>query len=182
MTVTKYRENTAGHSYLSVEIEHNTIYQIKNFSRLIFTCTWFSIRAHPWGKIGHLLSFSPAGAIFESYHQDVLIILNLHTQKKGALLHFRTPLRVRVRATVKLLAAFFHDESSITIRGVRKCNSAEESSFSFIMKKIRREDIATVPSYIHLLKSKFFYCKTLLNQSSYSVFHKLSNKEILVIL
>ena len=37
------------------------------------------------------------------------------------------PPRVRVRATVKLLAAFFHDESSITIGGgrVRKCNSAE---------------------------------------------------------
>ena len=27
------------------------------------------------------------------------------------------PPRVRVRATVKLSAAFFHDESSITIRG-----------------------------------------------------------------
>ena len=34
-----------------------------------------------------------------------------------ALLHFRTPPRVRVRATVKLSAAFFHDESSITIGG-----------------------------------------------------------------
>ena len=33
----------------------------------------------------------------------------------SALLHFRTPPRVRVRATVKLSAAFFHDESSITI-------------------------------------------------------------------
>ena len=44
----------------------------------------------------------------------------------SALLHFRTPPRVRVRATVKLSAAFFHDESSITIGGggVRKCNSA----------------------------------------------------------
>ena len=31
------------------------------------------------------------------------------------LLHFRTPLaRVRARATVKLSAAFFHNESSIT--------------------------------------------------------------------
>ena len=35
----------------------------------------------------------------------------------SALLHFRTPPRVRVRATVKLSAAFFHDESSITIGG-----------------------------------------------------------------
>ena len=35
------------------------------------------------------------------------------------------PPRVRVRAAVKLSAAFFHDESSITIGGVRKCNSAE---------------------------------------------------------
>ena len=33
------------------------------------------------------------------------------------------PLRVRVRATVKHSAAFFHDESSITIEGIRKCNS-----------------------------------------------------------
>ena len=33
----------------------------------------------------------------------------------SALLHFHTPPRVRVRATVKLSAAFFHDESSITI-------------------------------------------------------------------
>ena len=35
------------------------------------------------------------------------------------LLHFRTPPppRVRVRATVKLSAVFFHDESSITIGG-----------------------------------------------------------------
>ena len=38
--------------------------------------------------------------------------------KNLALLHFRTPLgRFRVRATVKLSAAFFHDESSITIGG-----------------------------------------------------------------
>ena len=34
------------------------------------------------------------------------------------------PPRVRVRATVKLSAAFFHDESSIIVGGVRKCNSA----------------------------------------------------------
>ena len=34
------------------------------------------------------------------------------------------PPRVRVRATVKLSAAFFNDESSVTIGGVRKCNSA----------------------------------------------------------
>ena len=33
------------------------------------------------------------------------------------------PPRVRVRATAKLSAAFFHDESSVTIGGVRKCNS-----------------------------------------------------------
>ena len=38
--------------------------------------------------------------------------------------------RVRVRATVKLSAAFFNDESSITIGGgVRKCNSAEFFTF-----------------------------------------------------
>ena len=34
------------------------------------------------------------------------------------------PPRVRVRATAKLSAAFFHDKSSITKGGVRKCNSA----------------------------------------------------------
>ena len=33
------------------------------------------------------------------------------------------PPRVRVTATVKLSAAFLHDESSITKEGVRKCNS-----------------------------------------------------------
>ena len=32
-----------------------------------------------------------------------------------ALLHFCTPPRVRVRATVKLSDALFHDQSSITI-------------------------------------------------------------------
>ena len=37
----------------------------------------------------------------------------------STLLHFRTPLRVRVRATVKLSAAFFNDESSITIGGMK---------------------------------------------------------------
>ena len=37
-----------------------------------------------------------------------------------ALLHFRTPPRVRVRAMVKLSAAFFHDESSVTTIGGTK--------------------------------------------------------------
>ena len=41
------------------------------------------------------------------------------------------PPRVRVRAMVKLSAAFFHDESSIAIGGVRKCNSASR----FLIKK-----------------------------------------------
>ena len=36
-----------------------------------------------------------------------------------ALLHFRTPPKVRVRAMAKLSAAFFHDESSITIGGTK---------------------------------------------------------------
>ena len=40
------------------------------------------------------------------------------------------PSRVRVRATVKLSAAFFHDESSITIGGVRKSNSALKYRYS----------------------------------------------------
>ena len=34
----------------------------------------------------------------------------------GAIALLYSP-RIRVRATVKLLAAFFHDESSITIKG-----------------------------------------------------------------
>ena len=50
--------------------------------------------------------------------------------KKVSLLHFCTPLRVRVRATVKLSSAvFFHDESSITKGGgggVQKCNSTKK--------------------------------------------------------
>ena len=56
-----------------------------------------------------------------------------HDTKKGVL-HFRTPPRVRVRATVKLSAAFFHDESSITIGGggVGKCNSAPRSTLFFM--------------------------------------------------
>ena len=37
----------------------------------------------------------------------------------------------RVRVTVKLSAAFFNDESSITIEGVRKCNGAEKIMWSF---------------------------------------------------
>ena len=43
------------------------------------------------------------------------------------------PPRVRDRVTVKLSAVFFHDESSITIGGVRKCNSAYFSSFLLIL-------------------------------------------------
>ena len=40
-------------------------------------------------------------------------------RKKGAIA-LSYPRRVRVRATVKLSAAFFHDESSITIGGGTK--------------------------------------------------------------
>ena len=40
-------------------------------------------------------------------------------RKKGAIALLYPP-RVRVRATVKLSAAFFHDESSITIGGGTK--------------------------------------------------------------
>ena len=36
------------------------------------------------------------------------------------------PSRVRVRATVKLSAAFLYDESSITKEGVRKSNSDDK--------------------------------------------------------
>ena len=48
---------------------------------------------------------------------------NLDNLQNGAIA-LSYPPRVRVRATAKLSAAFFHDESSITIGGVRKCNSA----------------------------------------------------------
>ena len=51
------------------------------------------------------------------------------------------PPRVRVRATVKLSATFFYNESSITKRGgIRKCNSPEISSvlsfLEYIYKKV----------------------------------------------
>ena len=50
--------------------------------------------------------------------------------KKGAVALSYSP-RVRVRATVKLSAAFFNDESSIPIGegGVRKCNSTLKSAY-----------------------------------------------------
>ena len=61
------------------------------------------------------------------------------TKKTGAIALLYPPRRVRVRDTVKLSAAFFHDESSIAIRGrgdgggragrgVGKCNSAKKST------------------------------------------------------
>ena len=46
------------------------------------------------------------------------------------------PPRVRVRAMVKLSAAFFHDESSITIGGVRKCNSAELATILSLLNMV----------------------------------------------
>ena len=50
------------------------------------------------------------------------------------------PTRVRVRATIKLPAAFLHDESSITIGGgVRKCNSALLPWGKQIFKKFYQE-------------------------------------------
>ena len=42
----------------------------------------------------------------------------------------------RVRAMVKLSAAFFHDESSITIGGVRKCNSAELATILSLLNMV----------------------------------------------
>ena len=48
---------------------------------------------------------------------SLVIYFIILQDKYSALLHFRTHPRVRVRATVKLSAALFHDESSITIRG-----------------------------------------------------------------
>ena len=54
-----------------------------------------------------------------------LLLIGCWATTCGAIALSYSP-RVRVRATVKLSAAFFHDESSITIGGggVRKCNSA----------------------------------------------------------
>ena len=48
-------------------------------------------------------------------------------QKKNGAIALSYPPRVRVRATVKLSAAFVHDESSITIGGggLRKCTSVQ---------------------------------------------------------
>ena len=48
-----------------------------------------------------------------------LVVISCKYGVSRALLHFHTPPRVRVRATLKLSAAFFYDESSITIGGVR---------------------------------------------------------------
>ena len=58
----------------------------------------------------------------------------------SALLHFRTPPRVRVRAMVKLSAVFFHDESSITIGGGGEYESAIVPHFQRqkILKKLKK--------------------------------------------
>ena len=65
---------------------------------------------------------------------------SLHcTYKKWRYCTFVPP-RVRVRATVKLSAAFFHDESSITIGGggVQKCNSAQKMIYLATHLQIRK--------------------------------------------
>ena len=55
---------------------------------------------------------------FNLLHHNVFSFINVTDIVNKALLHLRTPPpRVRVRATVKLSAAFFRDESSITIGG-----------------------------------------------------------------
>ena len=62
--------------------------------------------------------------------------IKIHTRRTEGAIALSYPPRVSVRATVKLSAAFFHDESSITIGegggggwgGVRKCNSALKSA------------------------------------------------------
>ena len=57
--------------------------------------------------------------------------------------------RVRVRATVKHSAVFFHVESSITIEGVRKCNSAEISLASIWKEESSQtEQCSAGPSFI----------------------------------
>ena len=54
---------------------------------------------------------------FNLLHHNVFSFINVTDIVNKALLHFRTSARVRVRATVKLSAAFFCDESSITVGG-----------------------------------------------------------------
>ena len=57
--------------------------------------------------------------------------------KKVALLHFRTPLSVRVRATVKLSSAvFFHDESSITKGGGEYKSAIAPKSYAISRSEI----------------------------------------------
>ena len=54
------------------------------------------------------------------------VCMQIPLNKDGAIA-LSYPPRVRVRAMVKHSAAFFHDESSITIEGVRKCNIAPKN-------------------------------------------------------
>ena len=63
-------------------------------------------------------------SIKEMHLADVLYELPCRTCEFLGAVALSYPPTVRVRATVKLSAAFFRDESSITIEGVRKCNSA----------------------------------------------------------
>ena len=70
-------------------------------------------------------SFGPK--IWNSLPLQIKSCENFETFKrviKNGAIALSYPPRVRVRATVKLSAAFFHDESSITIGGILKCNSA----------------------------------------------------------
>ena len=58
--------------------------------------------------------------------------------KKLALLHFRTPPRVGVRAMVKLSAVFFLDESSITIGLGRGGYESAIASKNHLQRKLTR--------------------------------------------
>ena len=54
-------------------------------------------------------------------------ILSVRYKRRPYSIALSYPPRVTVRATVKLSVAFFHDGSSITKEGVRKCNSAQKT-------------------------------------------------------
>ena len=71
--------------------------------------------------------------VFIRYH---LVVARKVAWKNSGAIALSYPPRVRVRATVKHSAAFFHDESSITIEGVQKYNSAKiPSTLPLVQKK-----------------------------------------------
>ena len=77
-------------------------------------------------KCSRYVSYITIVILVSSYDYSKCSKTNVYVKESGAIA-LSYPPRVRVRATVKLSAAFFNDESSITIGGVRKCNSARRA-------------------------------------------------------